>query len=143
MFTPKESIGEKPGSGARSGMDDENDLLDAIRGDTPESPLPPGDERRFSGWWILLILLAPLCISLLALTYDSGNYGEIGLLALLVACPTAGIIVGFLFAARLRNPSVAQRIVAGFGMSIVFTVASAALACGGCAVIFKVFSMSR
>ncbi len=114
-------------------MNDEEEILRALRAEAREST-PEDESRRLRRpWWaFLLILLAPMLISLLALSVDSGNYGQAGMLAFLFGCPVAGIIAGCLFAKGLRQHSDGRRVVAAFIMSIVFTVAAAGLSMGGC-----------
>ncbi len=116
-------------------MDESKDPYKTLSGTLPGSGETGEPRNRFRAWQIFLILLAPGLLSLLILAVaPRDNYVENGLLMLIFGCPTAGIVCGWLFAIRLGHLEKLNRIATGFVMAIVFTVASVALAFGGCAV---------
>ena len=118
-------------------MNDDPDLPDALGGDTPESSQVSADARPgCAGWIYLVVLLAPMVLGCLALLEGSKDGIGLGLTAFFLGSPIAGIATGCGFASGLRKLSPGQRIAAGFGMSLVFTAASAALAWGGCTAFF-------
>ena len=94
--------------------------------------------KSTSAWLYLLVLAIPGILSILVGLIVPGTYGLNALIPVLLGCPLAGIIGGVMFAADLRKQSRPDSAILGALMAMVFTIASAGIAYGGCFVSFGV-----
>ncbi len=91
--------------------------------------------KRFKPWLFLGVLLSPAIISLIALSFDDSNYGEVAIYTWAITSILAGIFCGVHFTLAQRSMQTGLKIVIGIASVIGCIIVAAALGMGGCSLV--------
>jgi uncharacterized membrane protein YoaK (UPF0700 family) len=118
-------------------MDDENDLLNAIRGDSPDSSRRSAKEMSPGkrGSLIILCLLTPAIISVIDVLSQSKFLEDYFLVFVPLVSPVAGIAAASLWTRRANERKLLG---VGCASAILFTAVSFILGFGGCMITLSI-----